>query len=188
MANYSLTNSTGITYGTSAQPLTTTYRSIITVGVGSSSVTSGAPSAGAPSPYTPRRGKIYDMLIGQPAAPADTYIQWDVMRMTALGSTQTGSPSFAGALTSASSLFALDSADGGFLAFACANSSVETNVTAQADVWSVAINQRASYRWVAAPGSELVYPAVSSAGLALRALGAGSYTGLVGATVLFQEQ
>lgn len=186
MANYSLTNSTGITYGTSAQALTTTYRSIISVGVGSSSVTSGAPSAGAPSPYTPRRGKIYDILIGQPATPADTYIQWDCQRMTALGSTQTSG--FAGALTSASTLFALDMADGSFLAFAVANSSVETNVTAQAELWSIAINQRASYRWVAAPGSELVYPAVSSAGLALRALGAGSYTGLVGATVMFQEQ
>jgi len=186
MANYSITNSTGITYGTSAQALTTTYRSIVTIGVGSSSATSGFSGATAPSPYIPRRGKIYDILIGQPASPADTYIQWDLQRMAAIASTQTGG--MAGALTSASSLFATDPADGGANAFIYINSSIETNSSAQANLWSVAINQRASYRWVCAPGSEFVYPATSSAGLALRALGAGSYTGLVGATVMFSEQ
>lgn len=185
MANFSISNSTGITYGTSAAALTTTYKSIITVAVGSSNVASGAPSGGVISPYQQKRGKIYDILIGQPATPADTYLQYDVMRLSAAGSSQN---TFAGALTSASSLFALDVADNGFVAFCTANSSIETNVTAIADLWSVAINQRASYRWVAAPGSEMVYPAVSSAGLALRALGAGSYSGQVSATVMFQEQ
>lgn len=185
MANFSITNSTGITYGTSAQALTTTYKSIITVAVGTSNVASGAPSGGVISPYQQKRGKIYDILIGQPATPADTYILWDVMRLSAAGSSQN---TFAGALTSASSLFALDTADNGCVAFVTANASIETNVTAIADIWSVAINQRASYRWVAAPGSEMVYPAVSSAGLALRALGAGSYSGQVSATVQFQEQ
>lgn len=185
MANYTLSNSTGITYGTSCQAMTTTYKSIITVAVGTSNVASGAPSGGVVTVYPPRRGKIYDILVGQPATPADTYLQWDVMRISAAGSSQN---TFAGALTSASSLFACDPADGSAIAFISANSSIETNVTAIADLWSVAINQRASYRWVAAPGSELTYPAVSSAGLALRALGAGSYTGQVSATVMFQEQ
>lgn len=186
MANYSLSNSTGITYGTSAQAMGATYKSLITVAVGSSSVTTGAPSAGAASPYSPRRGKIYDILIGTVSAPADTFWQADVMRLSAAGSTQASG--FAGALTSASSLFATDPADGSAQAFIVANSSVETNVVAIADVWSLGINQRAAYRWVANPGGELVYPAVSSAGLALRGLGAGSYTGLVSATVMFQEQ
>ena len=185
MANYSISNSTGITYGTSAAALTTTYKSIITIAAGTSNVASGAPSGGVISPYTLRRGKIYDILIGQPATPADTYLQYDVMRMSAAGSSQN---TFAGALTSASSLFATDPADGSAVAFITANSSIETNAVAIASLWSVAINQRASYRWVCNPGSEFVYPAVSSAGLALRALGAGSYSGQVSATVMFQEQ
>jgi hypothetical protein len=185
MANYSISNSTGITFGTSAQALTTTYKSIVTVANGTSNAASGFPGATAPSPYQVRRGKIYDILIGQPAAPADTYLQYDLFRLSAAGSSQNV---FAGALTSASSLFATDPADGAANSFITANSSIETNVTVIADVWSVAINQRASYRWVAAPGSEFVYPATSSAGLALRALGAGSYTGQVSATVMFTEQ
>lgn len=185
MANYSLSNSTGITYGTSCQAMTTTYKSIITAGNGSSNALSGFYGATVASPYNLRRGKIYDILIGQPATPADTYLQWDMMRLSATGSSGN---TFAGALTSASTLFAADPADGGANSFFVANSSIETNVTAIADVWSVAINQRASYRWVAAPGSELVYAAVSSAALALRALGAGSYTGQVSATVMLTEQ
>ena len=185
MANYSISNSTGQTYGATPVSLAATYKSIITVAVGTSNVASGAPSGGIVTVYPPRRGKIYDILVGQNATPADTYLQWDVMRLSAAGSSQN---TFVGALTSASTLFATDPADGSAIAFICANSSIETNVVAVADVWSVAINQRASYRWVAAPGSELVYPAVSSAGLALRALGAGSYAGTVTATVMFQEQ
>lgn len=185
MANYSISNSTGITYGTSAQALGATYKSIITIANGSTSALSGFSGATVPSPYIPRRGKIYDILIGQPATPADTYLQYDLMRLSATGSSGN---TFAGALTSASSLFATDPADGGANSFIVSNSSIETNVTTIADVWSVAINQRASYRWVCAPGSEFVYPATSSAGLALRALGAGSYAGQVSATVMFAEQ
>ena len=185
MANYSISNSTGITYGTSCQAMAATYKSIITIANGSTSALSGFSGATVPSPYLPRRGKIYDILIGTVATPADTYLQWDLMRLTATGSSGN---TYAGALTSASSLFAADPADGGANSFITANASLETNVTAVADVWSVGINQRASYRWVCAPGSEFVYPAVSSAGLALRCLGAGSYTGQVTATAMFQEQ
>lgn len=67
------------------------------------------------------------------------------------------------------------------------NSSVETNLTYTNSIWNVGVNSRASYRWVAAPGSEFVYPAVSSAGLGLRAL-SGSYTGTATGAVLFSEQ
>ena len=184
MANYSIPNSTGLTYGTSCQAMTTTYKSIITIGNGSTAAVSGFAGATVASPYLPRRGKIYDILIGQNYSPADTYVTWDMMRMTALGSSGNV---FAGALTSASSLFALDSADAAANSFITMNASIETNSSAAADVWSIAINQRASYRWVAAPGSEFVYPATSSAGLALRCLGAGSFAGTVTGTVMFQE-
>jgi len=91
---------------------------------------------------------------------------------------------FAGAVSSGSSSFVLDTADGLIQAFAVANSTLESSVGVS--VWSVGINQRASYRWVAAPGSEIVYPAASSAGVALRALSA-AYTGTVTGTVLFKN-
>jgi hypothetical protein len=58
-------------------------------------------------------------------------------------------------------------------------------------MWYVGVNQRASYRWVAAPGSELVWPAASTAaagnynGLALGAR--GSYANTVTCTTLISE-
>jgi hypothetical protein len=52
------------------------------------------------------------------------------------------------------------------------------------------VNQRASYRWVAAPGSEIVYPANTSAtgnnALSLQARSA-AYTGTVTGAVMVSE-
>jgi hypothetical protein len=185
MANFSINNSTGAGFGGTQQNMTTTFKTICLVGVGSSSETTGAPSGGAPSPYNPRRGKIYDILIGTNGTPADNFCTWDMSRATALGSSTTSG--FVGAISSVSSAFALDPADGLIQAYAVANSSVETNLTYSNSVWSVGVNQRASYRWVAAPGSEFVYPATSSAGFGARML-SGGYTGTATVTLLFQEQ
>jgi hypothetical protein len=144
-------------------------------------------AGGAQSPYYARRGKIYDILIGTNSTPGDTVVQWDVARLTAFGSsiiTNTGG------LSSVSSNFALDLADAAITATVVANTTAETNITASVEIWGVGINQRASYRWVAAPGSEMVYPATSSQGLDLRAIGpsgGGSFTGTVTATVMFIE-
>ena len=186
MANFSITNSSYITYGSTKAAMTTTFKTIVLVGVGSSVSGSGFPSGGAVSPYNPRRGKIYDILIGTDSTPGDTVVEWDLAR----ANTMLSSEVFIGALTSASSLFALDPADGVLTAFAINNSTAEV-ATYGAEAWSIGINQRASYRWVAAPGSEFVYAAVSSAGLGLRAMGpsgGGSFTGTVTGTVLLQEQ
>ena len=181
MANFSINNSTGSGFGGTAQSMAATYKTFVAIAAGSSSVGSGAPSGGAASPYNARRGKIYDILIGTNGTPADNFVTFDMSRITAALS----SVAFAGAVSSGSSSFVLDTADGLIQAFAVANSTLESSVGVS--VWSVGINQRASYRWVAAPGSEIVYPAASSAGVALRALSA-AYTGTVTGTVLFQEQ
>jgi hypothetical protein len=134
-----------------------------------------------------RRGKWYDILIGTNAAPADTYVEWDVVRCTYGTSTAITTGGIL-QLSSFSSNLNLDLADAAPVAAISINSSVETYLTAATEVWYVGINQRASYRWVAAPGSEMVYPATSSAsvnGLALRAR--GNYTGTVTAAVLVNE-
>jgi hypothetical protein len=186
MANYAVSNSTGITFGGTPRAISAAYNTIAVVGNGSSNSGSAFSGATAATPYIPRRGKLYDILIGQPSTPGDTSVQWDVMRGTAISTNI-----FVGALTSASSLFALDGADSPANSAIYVNSSAEIG-TYVADIWNVAINQRASYRWVAAPGSELVWPATSSNGLALRAIqgagGGGGYVGLVSATLLVQEQ
>lgn len=186
MANYTITNST-LTggFGGVKQAMATTFKTYVIVGAGSSSETSGAASGGAPTPYNPRRGKIYDILVGTDGTPADQFMTFDLGRMTAFGSTATSG--YTGSISSVSSNFALDVADGLIQAWATVNSSVETNNTFSQSLWNVGVNQRASYRWVAAPGSEFVYPATSSAGLGLRAL-SGGYTGTVTGTVMFTEQ
>jgi len=184
MANFSINNSTNAGFGGTSQATTTTFVTIVSVGVSSSSATSGSPSGGAPSPYNPRRGKVYDLLVGTNGTPADQFMTWDCSRMSVMRSTVT--TGFVGAISSVSSAFALDTADGLIQAQAVANTSAEI-FTYTNSLWSVGVNQRASYRWVAAPGSEFLYPATSSAGIGARVL-SGGYTGTTTVTMLFQEQ
>jgi hypothetical protein len=181
VANYGVTNSTAIGGGVTQQAMAATYKSLFIVG--NSSVTTATNGAGSF-----HRGKLYDILIGTNGTPADNFLEFDVTRIT-LGTTPAGITTTL--VTSLSSNFGLDPADSGFINAAAINSTAEVGVGATTEVWYVGINQRASYRWVAAPGSELVWPAVSSAtasgGLALRARSA-AYTGTATATALFQEQ
>lgn len=158
MANFAASNSTTTT-GTQ-QALATSYKTIISV--------VGAQSA-------PRRGKVYDLLVGTNGTPADNYVEWAIQRVTV--------PSTGTSITAQ----ALDPADAAALATSVANSSTEGTVTAGSDLLYVGVNQRASYRWVAAPGSELVWPATSCAGFVLRAR-SGAYTGTATGTWMFQEQ
>lgn len=182
MAFASIVNSTGNGLAMNVpQAITTTFRSQVITG--NSSITSATIGYGGP-----RRGKWSDLLIGTQSAPGDTALQFDVVRAT-LSATNPSSGIVL--ISSLSSSFMLDPADAGFVAFCGINSSVETNLAVLAEPWNIGINQRASYRWVAAPGSEIVYPASSSSAgnnaLSLRATSL-SYTGLVTATVIFNEQ
>jgi hypothetical protein len=67
------------------------------------------------------------------------------------------------------------------------NHTAEPTITANTQsLFYVGLNQRASYRWVAAPGSELIVPATNLFGIALRAL-SPAYTGFATGHVLFEE-
>lgn len=145
--------------GGTQQNLSTTYKSIVI----------------AVSSATVRRIKIYDLLIGTNGTPADNELEWDVSRQTAAGTATSITPN------------ALDPADAAALTACSANATVEGTVTANSSAFYVATNQRASYRWVAAPGSELVGPATSAAGFTLRAKSA-AYTSTVTGTLYFAEQ
>jgi hypothetical protein len=122
-----------------------------------------------------RRGKIYDILIGTNGTPADNYLEWDVSRMTADGTGTAITPN------------ALDPADAAALGTSKANYTVEPTVTASSSAFYVGVNQRASYRWVAALGSELVYPASANNGFVGRAR-SGGYTGTATFKALVEEQ
>jgi hypothetical protein len=132
-------------------------------------------SLNASSATAVRRAKVYDVLIGTNGTPADNFIEWDISAMTAAGTGSAVTPT------------KLDPADAAALTVAVANYSAEPTVTANSSLFYIGVNQRASYRWVAAPGSELVIPAVNLAGLVLRAKSAG-YTGTATGAMLFEEQ
>lgn len=160
MAKYAITNGS-TTGGGTQQATTTTY-------VGSLIGLTGANSA-------PRRFKIYDILIGTNGTPADNYVEWDVSRVTTNSTATTLTPQ------------PLDMADATSLTTTTVNSSTFGTITTGSNVFYVGVNQRASYRWVAAPGGELVSPATSSAGFQLR-VRSGAYTGTATGTIHFEEQ
>ncbi len=179
MANYAITNSTA--YAT--QPnLATTYTGLLAVQASSGSMIT------APTVLGLKRGRIYDILVGTNGTPADNFVEWSVNRIT-IG----GSLTWVGPLSSISSQLSLDVADAGFSALAICNTSAPSTTaytTNGVQAFYVGVNQRASYRWVAAPGSELVWPAVSTGtGLGGFSLGARSaaYASTATATILFSE-
>ncbi len=56
-------------------------------------------------------------------------------------------------------------------------------------LYAIAINQRASYRWMPVPGSELYWPATNASGVAVSALSntTGGYTGVTITSVTHTE-
>lgn len=181
MPMYAVTNSTAIVAGAAAQQaVAATYKSLIVV-AGSTSMVNPPAQVGGP-----RRSKLYDILVGTNGTPADNFMEFDVIRAT-VGTTL----AWVGSLSSISSGFALDLADTqGFSNLVFINSTAETNIVSTQEPWYVGVNQRASYRWVAAPGSEIVAPATSSAtagsGLALRTR-SGGYTGTATGAIMVSE-
>lgn len=102
---------------------------------------------------TPHRGKLYDLVVGSEASPADNPFLWVLQRTTAAGTSTSVTPT------------SLDSADAASLFTAGQNHTIEPTYTAGAILLTIPLNQRATFRWVAAPGGELVYPATASNGI-----------------------
>lgn len=107
------------------------------------------------------RPLIYDITMGSDATPADNASTFAFQRSTTTGT-------WAGAGGAAITPQALDPADPA--AASTANqgvASVGPTLTASAFVLQWSQNQRATFRWVAAPSSELKMPATASNGLSL---------------------
>lgn len=165
MANYSITN--GSTAGGGTQQNVASAYTQATIAITNSTAN------GATTAYN--RGKVYDILVGTNNTPGDTFVEWDLSRCTA-SSTST--------FVTTTSL-GLDTADAGANALVVVNSSQHSTISVP-NVWYIGMNQRASYRWVAAPGSEIVWPTTASNGVVLRPR--GSYTSTVTANVMWQQQ
>ena len=103
------------------------------------------------------RPKIYDLIIGSVATPADNAGEYFLQRYTAAGTSTPVTPQ------------ALDSGDPAATATAGVNHSAEPTYTANAILLRPSTNQRATFRWVAAPGGELILPATAANGIGLLA-------------------
>jgi hypothetical protein len=129
---------------------------------------------------TNKRGKICEINLGTAANPnpTDTYIEWDVSRITATG---------AGAYTSWTPT-PLDVADGIAVNVAGTNASAEaTTITANSTIKHWGMNQRNSLRWVAQQESQmLVWAATSGTGIILRSQ-SSTFTACTIGTVDFME-
>jgi len=156
MAGYAASNLLGGTQ----QAMTTTFKTLLALAADDGTAL--------------RRISVYDFVLGTDGTPADQAMTYDVSRITALGT--------------ATSITAnkLDPADGAFLGAALANHTAEPTVTASSSLYAAGVNQRATTRWVAFPGQELVVPATDNAGLAFRAKSPG-YTGTAVCEVHFNE-
>lgn len=100
-----------------------------------------------------RRAKVYDWTIGCTAAPADNTFNHICQRATTAPTASALTPN---ALDPADTLASTIQAN--------ATVTVDGTLTAAAFLAEIPLNQRASFRWVAAPYGELIIPATANNG------------------------
>lgn len=127
---------------------------------------------------TLRRAFLYEFDIGASAVPnaTDCEIVWDLSAVTAAGTPVV------------MTVTSLDQADAATGTVGGGNHSAQPTITAQSSRFTLAANQRASYRWVVAPGGpgEIVVPATNLAGYVMRSK-SSTYASTRICTMLFRE-
>jgi len=121
---------------------------------------------------TVRRIKLYDYIVGNEDTPADTVFIHQILRQTSdpIGGSVVPEP--------------LDEADAAALAVGLDTITADGIIVAP-PLMQFALNARATFRWVAAPGSEFVGPATDNSGLSggLESADTGDFS----ATMLIEE-
>jgi hypothetical protein len=122
------------------------------------------------------RGQIYELEVGADGAPnaTDCQIVYEVQRLTVTGTGVASTPT------------PLNPADAAARTTTKINHTIEPTITANSCILALALNQRASQRWIAAPGSELIWPNTSANGLTCGAL-SPTYAAPVLMTALFDD-
>ena len=123
---------------------------------------------------TTTRAWIYDIIIGSDATPADVATEFNVIRGTVSG---TGTSVTPRALDPGNPA-ALTSGEGGTIA-------TQTK-TANSSMLDIALNQRATFRWVAVPDGELVLPATSDNWIGVESIASGG-TPNINCTISYAE-
>lgn len=121
------------------------------------------------------RGRLYDIMVSALGAPADNALEWLIRRATALGTPD-----------SAVTPQLLDSDGPAAQLSAGEDYSVEPTYAAGSELLDFGLNQRATNRWVAREGSELMVPATATAAIGATAFHA-SYAGSAEANFMWEE-
>ena len=113
---------------------------------------------------TAHRCTVYEMWFGNIGAPADQVTVYTVGRITTdgVGSAVTPTP--------------LDPGDRASQCTCLENHTTEPTYTSGGELLELPLNHRASFRWVAAPGGELVTPATDNNGIGIKAIHASATT------------
>ena len=122
------------------------------------------------------RPSIYDILIGSDATPADNAYEFSLGRTTAIGTEGSGfTPVALDPLTvAATGDFGIDHA-------------AEPTYTANAELLDIGLNQRATFRWVAAPGGELIATATNANGIGLLCVTVAGSGVNINTTMMYEE-
>ena len=103
-----------------------------------------------------RRARIYDFIMGTSGTPSANVLRWVLQRFTVAPTSTAVTPT------------ALDPGDPASVTTAGENATVEGTQTAATELFDMGVNSRATMRWVAAPGGELVIPDTAANGIAAR--------------------
>ena len=113
---------------------------------------------------TAHRNIIYDITIGNVGAPADLVTLHTIQRIT--------NPNASNCTAVTPSL--LDLADRASQCAGGENHTAEPTYTSNQELMEIPLNHRATFRWVAAPGGELVTPATNNYGIGAKAFHASA--------------
>lgn len=111
---------------------------------------------------TTTRARIYDFVVGSDATPADVATEFNLIRGTVGGTP-----------TTQVTPRALDPGDPASLMILEVGTFTGQTKTANSSLMNVALNQRATYRWVAVPDGELVIPAATDNWIGLESIASG---------------
>ena len=119
------------------------------------------------SQSTVHRNSIYEISFGNIGAPADLVTVYTVARITAATTESAGS-----AVTPS----LLDLADRASQSKGLENCTTEPTYTSNQELLEIPLNHRATFRWVAAPGGELITVATDKFGAGFKAIHASATT------------
>ncbi len=128
-----------------------------------------------PAATPTNRGRIFDVIVGSVATPSDQAAKFLLGRTTAVGTE--GSGLVPNNLDPAGPAGAYDSG--------IAHSG-EPTYTANKQMLVFSVNQRATFRWISAPGAEIVLAATQNNGAGLKTSSSTS-TQAHEATIMFEE-